>query len=61
MPTERLAMRRVRDVIRMKADGLPSREIARWVGAAPSDGAAGAQVSQDEALIAQQKLQIAEL
>lgn len=54
-------MRRVRDVIRMKADGLPSREIARWVGAAPSDGAAGAQVSQDEALIAQQKLQIAEL
>ncbi|MGY4281239.1 transposase [Bradyrhizobium sp. LM2.7] len=36
MPTERLAMRRVRDVIRMKAAGLPSREIARRVGAAPS-------------------------
>lgn len=29
-------MRRVRDVIRMKAAGLPSREIARRVGAAPS-------------------------
>ena len=36
MPTERLAMRRVRDVIRMKAAGLPSREIARRMGAAPS-------------------------
>ncbi|MCP1838607.1 transposase [Bradyrhizobium sp. USDA 4523] len=35
MPTERLAMRRVRDVIRMKAAGLPSREIARRMGAAP--------------------------
>ena len=29
-------MRRVRDVIRMKAAGMPSREIARRVGAAPS-------------------------
>ena len=29
-------MRRVRDVIRMKAAGLPNREIARRVGAAPS-------------------------
>ncbi len=29
-------MRRVRDVIRMKAAGLPSREIARRMGAAPS-------------------------
>ncbi|MGY4257831.1 hypothetical protein ACVI1L_004899 [Bradyrhizobium sp. USDA 4516] len=29
-------MRRVRDVIRMKAAGLPSREIARREGAAPS-------------------------
>src|ERR1700744_4965796 len=36
MPTERLAMRHVRDVIRMKAAGMPSREIARRVGAAPS-------------------------
>ncbi len=29
-------MRHVRDVIRMKAAGMPSREIARRVGAAPS-------------------------
>jgi hypothetical protein len=36
MPTERLAMRHVRNVIRMKAAGMPSREIARRVGAAPS-------------------------
>src|SRR6266581_83880 len=36
MPTERLAMRHVRDVIRLKAAGMPSREIARRVGAAPS-------------------------
>ena len=36
MPTERLAMRHVRDVIRMKAAGLPSREIARRLGVAPS-------------------------
>lgn len=36
MPTERLAMRRVRDVIRMKAAGLPSREIARRMGTPPS-------------------------
>src|SRR6266702_1033533 len=36
MPTERLAMRHVRDVMRLKAAGLPSREIARRVGSAPS-------------------------
>jgi transposase len=36
MPTERLAMRRVRDVIRLKSVGMPSREIARRVGVAPS-------------------------
>src|SRR4051812_35237507 len=36
MPTKRLAMRLVRDVMRMKAAGMPSREIARRVGAAPS-------------------------
>ena len=29
-------MRHVRDVIRMKSAGMPSREIARRVGAAPS-------------------------
>ena len=29
-------MRGVRDVIKMKATGLPSREIARRIGAAPS-------------------------
>ncbi len=29
-------MRRVRDVIRMKAAGLPNREIAQRMGAAPS-------------------------
>src|SRR5437660_997842 len=36
MPTERLAMRHVRDVIRMNSAGMPTREIARRVGAAPS-------------------------
>lgn len=36
MPTERFAMRHVRDVMRMKAAGLPSREIARRLGVAPS-------------------------
>src|SRR6202045_1867389 len=36
MPTERLGMRHVRDVIRLKWAGMPSREIARRVGTAPS-------------------------
>ena len=36
MPTERLAMRHVRDVMRLKSAGMASREIARRVGAAPS-------------------------
>src|ERR1700751_235328 len=36
MPTERLAMRHVRDVIKLKSAGMPIREIARRVGAAPS-------------------------
>jgi hypothetical protein len=36
MPTERLAMRHVREVMRLRAAGMPSREIARRVGAAPS-------------------------
>src|ERR1700719_3583601 len=36
MPTERLAMRHVRDVIRLKAAGMPPREIARRLGTAPS-------------------------
>lgn len=36
MPTERLAMRHVRDVIRLKSAGMSTREIARRVGTAPS-------------------------
>ncbi len=36
MPMERLAMRHVRDVIRLKSAGMPIREIARRIGAAPS-------------------------
>src|SRR5207245_2090892 len=36
MPTERFAMRHVRDVMRLKSAGMPCREIARRVGAAPS-------------------------
>src|ERR1700680_1177919 len=36
MPTERLAMRHVRDVIRLKSARMPTREIARRVGTAPS-------------------------
>ncbi|MGA9473547.1 MAG: hypothetical protein WBV36_13865 [Terriglobales bacterium] len=36
MLSERLAMRHVRDVIRLKWAGLAAREIARRVGAAPS-------------------------
>src|ERR1700750_1262184 len=36
MPTERLAMRHVRDVIRLKSAGMPSRERARRVGPAAS-------------------------
>jgi transposase len=36
MPTERFAMRHVREVMRLKAAGMPSREIARRVGTAPS-------------------------
>jgi transposase-like protein len=36
MPSERLAMRRVRDVIKLKEAGLAVHEIARRVGAAPS-------------------------
>src|SRR5580704_16876313 len=36
MPTERLAMRHLRDVIRLKSAGMPTREIARRVGTAPS-------------------------
>ncbi|WP_456659667.1 hypothetical protein [Bradyrhizobium sp. JR3.5] len=35
MPTERLAMRHVRYLIRMKAARLPTRKFARRVGAAP--------------------------
>src|SRR5258708_35758310 len=38
MPTERFAMRHVRDVIRLKSAGMPTREIARRGGAAPSTG-----------------------
>lgn len=36
MPSERLAMRRVRDVIRLRWAGLSAREIARRMGLAPS-------------------------
>src|SRR5229473_729908 len=36
MPTERLAMRHVRDVIRLKSAGMSTREIARRLGTAPS-------------------------
>jgi transposase len=36
VPTERFAMRQVRDVLRLKATGVAIREIARRVGAAPS-------------------------
>lgn len=36
MPTERFAMRHVRDVMRLKSAGMPSREIARRVGTAAS-------------------------
>jgi DNA-binding IclR family transcriptional regulator len=36
MPSERIAMRRVRDVIRLKSAGVAVREIARRVGIAPS-------------------------
>ena len=35
MPTERLAMRHVRDVIRLKSAGMPTREIARRVRGEP--------------------------
>src|SRR5262249_48730121 len=38
MPTERLAMRHVRDVIRLKSAGVATREIARRVGTAPVTG-----------------------
>jgi transposase len=36
MPAERIAMRRVRDVLRLKAAGVSGNEIARRVGVAPS-------------------------
>jgi hypothetical protein len=36
MPTERLAMRHVRDVIRLKSAGMPIREIARRMDSASS-------------------------
>jgi transposase len=36
MPAERIAMRQVRDVLRLKAAGLSGNEIARRVGVAPS-------------------------
>jgi IS30 family transposase len=37
MPAERTAMRQVREVLRLKfIGGVPSREIARRVGVAPS-------------------------
>src|SRR5271170_6127219 len=36
MPAERIAMRQVRDVLRLKAAGVPGNEIARRVGVASS-------------------------
>ena len=36
MPSERIAMRQVRDVIRLKSAGLAVREIGRRIGVAPS-------------------------
>ena len=42
MPAERIAMRQVREVLRLKAAGVPINEIARRVGVAPSTVAADA-------------------
>ena len=36
MPAERIAMRQVRDVLRLKAAGVSGNEIARRVGVASS-------------------------
>src|SRR5438128_12602340 len=36
MPAERIAMRQVREVLRLKAVGVSGHEIARRVGVAPS-------------------------
>ena len=36
MPAERIVMRQVRDVLRLKAAGVPGNEIARRVGVASS-------------------------
>jgi hypothetical protein len=36
MPTERLAMRHVRECDQIEVGGMPTREIARRVGTAPS-------------------------
>ena len=36
MPAERIAMRHVREVLRLKAAGVSGNEIARRVGVAPS-------------------------
>src|ERR1700686_760093 len=36
MPTERYAMRHVRDVIRLKSAGMPTGEIGRRLGTVPS-------------------------
>src|SRR4051794_23320618 len=36
MPAERIAIRQVRDVFRLKAAGVSGNEIARRVGVAPS-------------------------
>ena len=36
MPAERIAMRQVRDVLRLNAAGVSGNEIARRIGVAPS-------------------------
>ena len=36
MPAKSAALRQVRDVVRMRAAGISAREIAIWIGVAPS-------------------------
>jgi IS30 family transposase len=36
MPMERMSMRRVREIMRLKTAGVPTREISRRAGVAPA-------------------------